>query len=416
MTRSIAVLFLFTFLTNIANAANDWTQMSPSSSPSARYTHTVAYIGGDQVLLFGGYDDNGLDDETWVYDLSANTWAQQSPSSKPSTRYNHGMAHIGGDQILLFGGNDGDLVDDTWVYDLSAVTWTQQSPSSKPSAREYHDMAYIGGDQVLLFGGLGYGDTWIYDLSENTWIQQSPASNPSARYVHAMAYIGGDRVLLFGGFDENIDDETWVYDLSANTWTQQFPASNPSARECHAMAHIGGDQVLLFGGSSGGDETWVYDLSANTWVQDTNTTQPSARTYHALSETSMEGSSCPVLFGGVDSGFNYDDETWVFGNGDYLFPFEAMVLGIELIGANTGRISWSAITGATDYDLYRSSTAFFSGSGSPWQIVATPTTQLDFSDGIGDTNTNYYFLGKARSATQTSPASNIVGEFDVALP
>jgi len=102
----------------------------------------------------------------------------------------------------------------------------------------------------------------------------------------------------------------------------------------------------------------------------------------------------------------------MFGGGDYLVLLDAMVLDIELINANTARVWWLAITGATDYDLYRSSAAFFSGSGPPWQRVAAPTTQLDFSDGIGDTNTNYYFLGKARSATQTSPESNIVGEFD----
>jgi hypothetical protein len=274
-------------------------------------------------------------------------------------------------------------------------------------------MAYIGGDQVLLFGGMvpNNDETWVYDLSADTWTQQSPSSHPSARWGHAMAYIGGDQVVLFGGWDNAADSETWVYDLSANTWTQQFPASHPSARFSSAMAYIGGDQVLLFGGLAFDDETWVYDLSADDWTQDTNTTQPSARYAHdALSETSMDGSSYPVLFGGYDG--DEDDETWVFGGGDYLFPFGPMVLDIELISANTARVSWSAITGATDYDLYRSTTAFFSGSGSPWQTVAAPTTHVDFSDGIGNVNTNYYFLGNARSATQTSPASNIVGECD----
>jgi len=150
-------------------------------------------------------------------------------------------------------------------------------------------------------------------------------------------------------------------------------------------------------------------------MQDTNTTQPSARYGHALSETSMDGSSYPVLFGGRGSSGSYDDETWTFGGGDYP-GLDAMVLDIELIGANTARISWPAVVGATNYDLYRSSTAFFSGSGPPWQTVAAPTTQLDFSAGIGNTTTNYYIMGKARSATQISLESNTVGEFDLAIP
>jgi hypothetical protein len=182
------------------------------------------------------------------------------------------------------------------------------------------------------------------------------------------------------------------------------------------MAYIGGDQVVLFGGSNGGNETWVYDLSDDSWAQDANTTQPSARRSHALSETSMDGYSYPVLFGGYAGGF--DDETWTFGGGDYLFPFGPMVLDIELINANTARVSWLPVTGATYYDVYRSTSAFFSGSGPPWQTVAAPTTQLDFTEGIGDANTNYYILGKARSGTQTSPASNTVGEcdFDTDIP
>ena len=92
---------------------------------------------------------------------------------------------------------------------------------------------------------------------------------------------------------------------------------------------------MLFGGDYTGsqnDETWVYDLGTDSWAQDTNTTQPSARKDHALSETSMDGSSYLVLFGGSD------DETWTFGGGDYLASLNAMVLDIGLIGANTARV------------------------------------------------------------------------------
>jgi hypothetical protein len=140
-----------------------------------------------------------------------------------------------------------------------------------------------------------------------------------------MAYIGGDQVLLFGGWDgTNDNDETWVYDLSADIWTQQAPSSKPSARTVHAMAYLGEDQVLLFGGRNGSnnnDETWIFDLGETSWTFDANTTQPSARYSHQLSESSMDGSSLLVLFGGEEAS-GYDDETWVFGGGDYPVPVE----------------------------------------------------------------------------------------------
>jgi len=319
MKKTSAVIFICFILASASFSADDWTQQSPSSSPSARYQHGMAYIGVYQVLLFGGYNGS-MNDETWIYDLSEGTWTQQFPSSSPSARYRHEMAYIGGDQVLLFGGWDMFLDGETWIYDLSEGTWTRQYPSSSPSARDVHAMAYIGGDQVLLFGGDDGSfddETWIYDLSEGTWTQQTPSSSPSARGYTEMAYIGGDQVLLFGGWKSAYVDETWIYDLSEGAWTQQTPSSNPCPRYSHAMAYIGGNRVLLFGGEDGGfdNETWIYDLSEDNWTQDVNSIQPSGRWAHDLAETSMEGSSYLVLFGGEDS--SYNDETWLFGGGDY---------------------------------------------------------------------------------------------------
>jgi N-acetylneuraminic acid mutarotase len=126
------------------------------------------------------------------------------------------MAYIGGDQVLLFGGLDGPMALDgeTWVYDLSANTWTNKAPAASPSARNSHNMAYLGGDRVLLFGGYDgtYDDeTWVYDLSANTWTNLAPALAPSPRFQHAMASLDGGRVLGFGGWDGNHDGETWLW-------------------------------------------------------------------------------------------------------------------------------------------------------------------------------------------------------------
>ncbi len=317
----LSVLFIVCFLfAATVDALDDWTLVSPASPPSARKAVQLAYIGGDQVLLFGG-NDGSADDETWVYDLSGNTCTQKSPAANPSARYYHAMAHIGGDQVLLFGGGDGSGDNQTWVYDLSDNTWTQKSPATSPTGRYSHAMASIGGDQVLLFGGWAgtlSNQTWVYDLSDNNWTQKSPAASPSGRQYHAMASVGGDQVVLFGGYDGATDNETWVYDLSGDSWTQQSPSASPSARQAMPMVHIGGDRVLLFGGYPYNDETWVYDLSADQWTQDTNTTQPSQRFEAGLSATSIDGSSQLVLFGGFDG--SYDAETWTFGGGDYPLP------------------------------------------------------------------------------------------------
>jgi len=327
MKTSQPIFYLcFLLLVSSVRAADDWTDKG-SSGPQARYYHAAAYISSGQIMLFGGLRKESPTrlNDTWIYDLSSG-WQSQSPSSSPSARFGHAMAYIGEGQVLLFGGNDGSDKNDTWIYDLSDNAWMEQSPVGgvKPSARYWHRVAYIGGNKVLLFGGKSSGqfdDTWVYDLSDNTWTEKSPGSKPSARDRHAMAYIGGDQVLLYGGWDGSSDkNDTWVYDLSSNAWEPKSPKGDPSTRYDHAMAYMGGDQVLLFGGykeKSTNNESWVYDLSENTWTEDTNTTQPSARSAHTITETSLSGTSFLVLFGGFDATSNPIGDTWSFGGGDY---------------------------------------------------------------------------------------------------
>ena len=51
---------------------NIWTNLNPSLNPSARYNHTMVYVGNGKIILFGGYS-GPEDDETWEYDIILNT-------------------------------------------------------------------------------------------------------------------------------------------------------------------------------------------------------------------------------------------------------------------------------------------------------------------------------------------------------
>ncbi len=318
-TVTMVIVFVCMLLAPSLQAQDNWTLKNPATKPSPRGNHAVAYIGGDQVLLFGGSDVNGFNNETWVYDLSDNSWTLKNLTTKPSARSNTAMAYIGGDQVVLYGGelippygND----NETWIYDLSDNTWTLKNPVTNPSHRGGHAMAYIGGNKVLLFGSPYARDneTWVYDLSDNTWTLKNPVTKPLARYYAAMASLGSDQVLLFaGGGGAGDNNETWVYDLSDNNWTLKTPATKPTPRSPYrALAFLGDDEVLLFGGNVVGgattDETWVYDLSDNVWTLKNLATKPSARNGHAVAPL---GGNQVLLFGGDDAG-GLDDETWVY--------------------------------------------------------------------------------------------------------
>jgi len=339
---------IFSLLASQLVADDDWIQKFPSSSPAARNAHGMCFIGDDKIVMFGGQISSYpyYFDDTWIYDLSDNTWTNMNPSGDiPSLRAGCAMAYLGedDDRVLLFGGfnDDNGLLNDTWVYDLSENAWTEMNPAGDiPSVRLGHAMVFIDLDQTLLFGGFNYftneyfNDTYIYDLSENTWYQQNPGTKPDGRYDHGMAYFGWDKVILFGGYAYNDEygaemesDSTWIYSINSATWTNMEPTGTiPTPRTEHAMAYVGGDRALMFGGFLSTftmNDTWIYDFSDNTWIEDINTSEPVARRSHRIAETSFDGSSYLVIFGGgVTSGMSFYNDTWTFGGGDYSLPVE----------------------------------------------------------------------------------------------
>jgi len=301
---------------------NTWVNMS-RPTPSARQSHAMSYDSGlDRVVLFGGGVDTYVNSpETWSYDVDGDKWTNMSPTSGPSARWSPRMAFDSqSGRTILFGGNDGLLKDDTWAYDLDANTWTNMNPSTKPSGRSKSALAYDSqSDRAILFGGFDGAkddETWAYDFDSNTWTNMNPATKPSARNGHAMAYDSqSDRVILFGGsVAGSYSDETWAYDFNSNAWTNMSPSTKPSARFDHAMAYdVQIDRMMLFGGydaSFEDDETWSYDFNSNTWSKLNPIAKPSPRSGHAMAFDSQ--SSHMVLFGGWDGA--YDGGTWLYNS------------------------------------------------------------------------------------------------------
>jgi len=88
------------------------------------------------------------------------------------------------------------------------------------------------------------------------------------------------------------------------------------------LAYLGNGQALMWGGDSSFPfqriDTWIYTYSTNSWSLDPNGT-PSAGGSQGLAETSLDGTSEIVLFGGYNQGSSYFDETWLFGGGDFIY-------------------------------------------------------------------------------------------------
>ncbi|MCA8967768.1 MAG: peptidase S8, partial [Planctomycetes bacterium] len=222
-----------------------WTARSPSSRPSARGRHALAYdTARGRVVLFGGYDPAlGNYNDTWEWD-GAN-WIERFPAVRPPVRNSHALVYDAArGRVLLFGGKNFTDYDDTWEWD--GTNWTQLIPTTRPPARSGHALAYDAArGRVVLFGGeqtcFGCGrlaDTWEWDGTN--WTQRRPAVSPSLRMGHALTYDAArSRVVLFGGRDVGpsggASDDTWEWD--GTNWTERFPATRPDARGWYGLTY-----------------------------------------------------------------------------------------------------------------------------------------------------------------------------------
>jgi hypothetical protein len=164
------------------SSQNQWQLLTPTivgGTLDARAELGMAYIGNGQAIMFGGDSGTGTYfNDTWVYNLNQNEWTKMTPTvvgGTLSVRENVGMTYIGGDQVLLFGGrlDSNAITNEVWLYDLSDNQWTNLTTTlsgNMPVARENMGFAYAGLGKAVMFGGNDGShlkDTWHFSIPNN---------------------------------------------------------------------------------------------------------------------------------------------------------------------------------------------------------------------------------------------------------
>ena len=222
---------------------NDGVSPPPTAWASGAYD-----AGSGYILMFGGADDSGNPTNSTGKFQWAN-WSQLYPSTAPSARLAASMAYDAATgSVVLFGGcTSGSCtgaVSDTWAYSNGVWTNITGSVGPAPPAGGLAMMTYdpnAGG--VVRFGGADGAtkleDTWLFD--NGTWAPLSPATPdgaPSVRQGGELAWdpsVNGS--ILFGGTDAaSVLSDTWAFESGpggANaTWTQLTASlgASPSPR------------------------------------------------------------------------------------------------------------------------------------------------------------------------------------------
>lgn len=252
--------------------------------------NVVAFGGG--VVFSGGFFF--YNNETWIW--NGTTWTQVFPATSPPDRVYGVMAYCPAlGQVVMFGGfNNNGYRNDTWAWD--GTNWTQLTPATSPSKRRGALLVTYGND-VFMFGGHGglasgpfsdNAETWKFNGTN--WVLLTPAHSPSAREDHLFAaWPALNKVILYGGTHLGVVQQD-MWEWNGTDWTQVFACSILRDRQFAGMSYDPNlDALLMFGGM---DHTANYPISEQTWKLE-NVTDPvattNAATANACSTATLNG-------------------------------------------------------------------------------------------------------------------------------
>jgi hypothetical protein len=203
--------------------AAGWTHLTPTTSPTARFEHAMAYdVANNVTVMFGGCAafttttirvtmvggstkdlshkwcaPSDERNDTWVFDGS--NWQQviaNGATGAPNARYAHSMAYdYASDHLILFGG--------MWQTDQTVTTPTD---SDLCFADEAHGgIPAVSGVQDLGSGNAlhyyCFYDTWSLAKTGSTWAwtRLTPTAHPTSRFNAGLAFDKAGHPTLVGG-------------------------------------------------------------------------------------------------------------------------------------------------------------------------------------------------------------------------
>lgn len=237
-------------------------------SPQAREYHAMACLSDGEVVMYGGHDQDHLDD-TWQFALSTGKWREVPCKNRPEKRRLHAMTEAGEGRVFLYGGhNDRHFFKESWLFEKRDMAWKRLPVSgSSPCKRVAFCLSRLGHVNILLFGGFDgstyLNDTWLFNLEDGAWRQLPCPVSPPPRGFHAGSFLGDGMVLVHGGFDGKTGfGDTWLFDMDSMAWRPVQGGISPAARRYHGMASLGNGAVFLYGGYNGRNfnDSWLFDL------------------------------------------------------------------------------------------------------------------------------------------------------------
>uniref|UniRef100_A0A0C9SAW8 TSA: Wollemia nobilis Ref_Wollemi_Transcript_1584_1925 transcribed RNA sequence n=1 Tax=Wollemia nobilis TaxID=56998 RepID=A0A0C9SAW8_9CONI len=230
-----------------------WKLLEVATTPARRGAHAGCFAGNNRIVVYGGIGPDGLRlNDTWMLDLTEGRqpcWQEIETLLSPPPRSGHTLTWIGGNRMVLFGGRGThfEVLNDVWMFDMEGnyPEWVELCPyvpnplDGIPTPRSGHSATPVFGGRVLIYGGedasrCRKGDIWIFDPLAGNFVD-SPASFTS-------------------NADITVPDKM-ENSLAHKMWRKlKQKGSPPKERSFHgACAVDSGRSIIIFGGMIDGE-------------------------------------------------------------------------------------------------------------------------------------------------------------------
>ncbi|CAN6363118.1 unnamed protein product [Urochloa humidicola] len=271
-----------TFVLNLEAARPEWRRVKVSASPPGRWGHTLSWLNGSWLVVFGGCGQRGLLNDVFVLDLDAQqpTWREVASEGPPLPRSWHSSCTLDGSKLVVSGGctESGVLLSDTFLLDLTKEkpAWREIPTSWSPPSRLGHTMSVYGTTKLFMYGGLAKSgslrlrssDAYTLDVGEDSpqWRQLAttgfPNVGPPPRLDHVAVSLPCGRIIIFGGSIAGLHSPAQLFLIDPAeekpTWRiLNVPGQPPKFAWGHSTCVVGGTRVLVLGGHTG--EEWILN-------------------------------------------------------------------------------------------------------------------------------------------------------------
>lgn len=241
-----------------------------TNGPSAAARSGMSVVAHDgRLWTFGGIEmsTGQCHGDVHVLDLTASPkpkWTVIETSGVEPARRNSHSAVIMNEEMVVFGGaNDEGPLGDVLCFDFASSVW-RAAPlggGDAPTAREMHAACATGGESPAMFmvgGRQGDGticsDLWRLQAAPGAeeWAWHHHADHDEAICACALEALVDGRLLLFGGWDGcmSISSTASTYNSIDDTWCIELGCEpSPPSRFAHASALAAdGRSIYVFGG------------------------------------------------------------------------------------------------------------------------------------------------------------------------